>query len=163
MVGPDKKHSVVINIRRAGPHDFVNIMWLLEQAVQEETVGYPPINELKLMQWITDCKRDGEILVADCSRSLVGVLGMMVKEWNWSTDKFIGNEFFYVLPKFRKRGTADALLKAAEKFSDDHNIRLVVGFSGGKDAVIKDRMASIRGYTYGGGTFHRLPRPITPT
>lgn len=154
-----ENHRVVeVKIRRARPQDFVNIMWVLSQGVQESEVAYPAIDDMKLMQWIVDCKRHGEILVADCSRQIVGVLGLLTREWAWSTEKYIGNEFFFVLPKFRKRGTADALLKAAEKFSDENGVRMIIGFSGGKRAEIKDRMASMRGYRYAGGSFHRLPK-----
>ena len=84
---------------------------------------------------------------------------MTVQEWKWSAERFIEDEFFFVLPQFRSRGTADFLLKAAEKFSDDSGLRLVVGFSGGKDAAIKDRIMQMRGFIYSGGTFTRLPKP----
>lgn len=151
--------AVKIEIRRAAPRDFVNVMRLLEQAVQENEVAYPAIDNMKLIQWIVDTKREGEILVADLSGRIVGVLGMTTQEWKWSSDKFIHNEFFFVLPQFRSHGTADFLLKAAETFSDNSGLRLIIGFSGGKQAALKDRMMGLKGYLYAGGTFTRLPTP----
>lgn len=146
-----------ITIRRAVPKDFVNILRLLEQAVQENEVAYPPIDELKLMEWVTATKRDGEIVVADLSGRIVGTLGLLVQEWKWSTERFISNEFFFVQPPFRKHGTAEALLKAGEKFAHDGKLRLVVSFSGGRKSETKDRMMQMKGWIYCGGMFTKLP------
>lgn len=150
-----------ITIRRAVAHDFVSIMKLLEQAVQENEVAYPAIDPFKIMQWIGDTKRDGEILVAEIGSlekgsRLVGCIGMTVQFWKWSQEQFIGNEFMFVLPAFRKHGTFDKMIEAAEHFADKGNLRLVIGFSGGHKSDVKDRMMMLRGYHYSGGTFHRL-------
>lgn len=154
----ETKEPTPIVIRRARAEDFVNIMRLLEIAVQENEVAYPPIDNMRLMRWIVECKENGEILVACVERNIIGVLGMLTKEWPWSSEKFIGSEFFFVQKKFRKHGTADNLLKAAEKFSDDHKIRLIFGYSGGKNAELKDRWMQMKGWIWTGGTFCRLPR-----
>lgn len=148
---------VQIAIRRAAPMDFVNIARLLEQAVQDVEVAFPPINQMKLLQWIMDCKRDGEIVVADCSRQIVGALGLLAREYPWADERMIASEFFYVQPKFRKRGTADSLIQAAEKFADDSKTRLVMTFVGGKDAELKDVYMSRKRFIYCGGTFLRMP------
>ena len=152
--------KVLIQVRRATPHDFVNILRLGEQIqmLDEDEVWYPRVDPMKAMQMIMAAKQHGEIIVADCSRQIVGAIGLCVREWPWSTERYIGNEFFHVLPKFRKHGTANALVKAAEKFATESGLRLVVAFSGGKKAEVKDRLMQMKGYIYCGGIFTKLPQ-----
>lgn len=162
MVDHPEDYLIVtdIVIRRARPHDFVNIMRLLEQGVQENEVAYPPINTMKIMAWIHSTKENGEIVVAELSGRIVGSIGMTVQTWKWADDKYIGNEWAYVLPNFRAHGTFEALMKAAEKFSDESGIRLVFGFSSGRKAEVKDRLMKMKGYVYCGGMFTRLAKTV---
>jgi len=133
-------------------------MRLLEEAVQENEVAYPPINQLKIIQWITDTKTNGEIIVADLSGRIVGVLGLVVQEWKWSDDKFVTNEFFFVMPQFRKHGTADSMLEAGSQFANKAGLRTIISFTGGRKASLKDRMMQMKGWIYCGGMFTKLPK-----
>lgn len=147
--------KITITTRPADAYDFVNIARLLGEGVQEAAVGYPPINDQKLLQWIMDTKRSGEIVVADCSGRIVGAIGLLVREWAWSTERYIGNEFLFVKPKYRPHGTFEALMTAAEFFAERSKLRLVIGFSGGDRAYAKDRLMKRRQYIYCGGMFAR--------
>lgn len=158
---PDDAGSVkvTVQIRRATPYDFVNIMRMSERMweVGETLVEYPKPDMLKVAQLLVNCKANGEILVADCSRQIVGVLALQCDTWPWSDDRIIVNRLFHVLPNFRSRGTAEALLQAAQTFADASNLKLMISFSGGRKAEVKDRMMQMRGWVYLGGVFCRPP------
>ena len=139
-------------------------MRLLEQAVQENEVAYPAIDTQRLLSWIVSTKRDGEILVADVGNGrIVGVLGLLAQEYKWSSEKFIQNEFAFVLPAFRPRGTFDALMQASYRFADEKGLRIIFGFSGGRDSKVKDRMMQMKGWIYCGGMFTRLAQHSSQT
>ena len=151
--GADKE--IKIRVRRAEPKDCVNIVKLLKEGWNEQTVEYAPVEDLRGYRWILDILEVGFIAVADLSGRIVGVAGAAPYQTPWSQTWMLEMEFLYILPSFRKEGVHKGLIDAVEGFADHVNLTLTFTIATGERPLIKDRMMKQAGWNYVGGNFLR--------
>lgn len=153
----EAKTSTIV-IRKADAYDAVNLMRIAEAGVKESVVGYPPFDPNMGLAWIQRVIEHGVVYVADLSGRIVGSVGLELNHFPWNPEAHLQTAWLYVLPSFRAYGTAQKLMRAAEQFLDQRELRVIIEFAGGLDADKKDRWMLQRGYRYAGGSFSRLPR-----
>ena len=146
-----------IVIRPAKPYDATKLCYLLERAYLDQDDVYPPIDQARMLAWVTRLLSDGYVLVADKGGRIVGSLALANWQFQWSVVWYAVIEWFFVDKSFRVNGTADGLLRAAHMFADERQVPIVGGISAARDAKVKDRLMRIKGYTYLGGQFLRTP------
>ncbi|MES1955798.1 GNAT family N-acetyltransferase [Salinisphaera hydrothermalis] len=156
FMGDQKK---VIRIRKAQQSDAVALYRLLEEAYSDRGVDYSPIDENRLMCWITTTIADGEVWVADRSGRVIGSIALIDFQFPWSANWVLINSWLYVLRNFRARGTGKKLMEAVFASADDKGgAPLVIGTHSGRDTDWKDEfIGGFGGVTYCGGTFFRPP------
>lgn len=151
--GADKE--IKIRVRRAEPKDCVNIVKLLREGWNEQTVEYAPVDDLRGYRWILDILEVGFIAVADLSGRIVGVAGCAPYQTPWSRTWMLEMEFLYLLPTFRGDGVAKELIRAVEKFADTVGHSLTFTIATGDRPLVKDRMMKQADWKYVGGNFLR--------
>ncbi|KEZ78297.1 hypothetical protein C41B8_05328 [Salinisphaera hydrothermalis C41B8] len=155
FMGDQKK---VIRIRLGKQSDAVAIYRLLEEAYSN-SVDYSPIDENRLMCWITRTIAEGEVWVADLSGRVIGSIALVDFQFPWSERVVLTNSWLYVLKNFKARGTGRKLIEAVVKSADDKGgAPLVIGTHSGSDADWKDEfIGRFDGMVYLGGSFFRPP------
>lgn len=144
-----------IKVRHAEPKDCVNIVKLLQQGWNEQTVEYAPVDDLRGYKWILSILEEGMIAVADLNGRIVGAACASPFRPPWSLQWMLDMEFLYILPNFRGDGVAESLLSAVEKFADKYSLSLTFGIHTGDRPLVKDRMMKAAGWNYVGGNFLR--------
>lgn len=147
----DKK----IVVRRAVPKDVVNIVRLLTQGWNEQTVEYAPIDDLRGFRWILDIIEEGFLAVADLNGRIVGAACASPYKPAWSHQWLLDMEFLYILPSFRGDELAGKLVKAVTGFADSVKLPMTFGIQSGDKPQVKDRLFQRFGWTYVGGNFLR--------
>jgi hypothetical protein len=135
--------------------DSANLVRLLNEAYTDSGNVYPEIDQHRMLAWVTETLNTGYTVVIEKSGRLVGSLALTPFQFPWSREWFLNMEWFYVQRRFRRNASADALLLAAHGFADSKDASIVGGVSSAKDATLKDRLMTMRGYTYMGGNFIR--------
>lgn len=148
--------SKTIKVRLAGPRDVVNIGKLMEQGASEVTAQHVPVDNVRMYQWVLATIETGIIAVAELSGRLVGIVGAGPFRPVYSNEWMLDIETFYVVPKFRKHGIEKSLLEAIEGWADEKKVPLIMTLYTTSRTEAKERMISMRGYTYVGGTFIRF-------
>ena len=151
----DTAGQPTIRVRHAEPKDCVNIVKLLKQGWNEQTVEYAPVDDLRGYRWILDVLEVGFIAVADLSGRIVGVAGCAPYQTPWSRNWMLEMEYLYILPNFRGEDVAADLIKAVEGFADRKGLSLTFTIATGDRPLVKDRMMKSAGWTYVGGNFLR--------
>lgn len=151
--GADKE--VKIRVRKAEPKDCVNIVKLLKEGWNEQTVEYAPVEDLRGYRWILDILEVGFIAVADLSGRIVGVAAAAPYQTPWSRQWMLEMEFLYILPKFRGDGVANELVRSVEQFSNKVGLSTTFTIATGDRPLVKDRMMRSAGWNYVGGNFLR--------
>lgn len=144
-----------IRVRHAEPKDCVNIVKLLQQGWNEQTVEYAPVDDLRGYKWILSILEEGMIAVADLNGRIVGAACASPYRPPWSREWMLDMEFLYILPTFRGDGVAEGLLDAIQKFADRFNLSVTFGIHTGDRPLVKDRLMKAAGWTYVGGNFLR--------
>lgn len=150
-----EKKSIVY--RRATAYDSVNIGRLIEEGLAKSGNKYPPVSPNKMMAWICRTIAVGYVVVADLNGRIVGSLGLGPYQYGWSEHWCVANEWMFVQPIYRERGTAEKLMELAALWCDSQNVPIIIGVQDIVDAELKDRFLSIKGFVYGGGIFLRWP------
>lgn len=152
-----------IKVRLATPRDVVRIGKLLEDHDPRLTIGYAPVNDVRLYQWILEIIQTGVCAVADLSGRIVGLMGATPFQPPWSLNWAYDVDFYYILENFRGEGLERALLKAVEGWVDNRSKRLgyrmplTLSINTGDRAEAKTRMVSMNtDYTFTGGNFVRM-------
>lgn len=144
-----------IKVRHAAPKDVVNIVKLLQQGWNEQTVEYAPVDDLRGYKWILSILEEGMIAVADLNGRIVGAACASPYRPPWSQQWMLDMEFLYILPTFRGEGVVEGLLGAVEGFADKYKLTLTFGIQTGDRPLVKDRLMKANGWTYVGGNFLR--------
>lgn len=145
-----------IRIRKARQADAVALFRLVEHMRAEMTLVQARFDEDRAMRWVVDTIATGHTYVADLSGRVVGTVALAPMYPPWSRDMVLTNVWLIVLPKFRQRGTGNALFQAAEAMADEIGAPLIVSAQANDDEPWKDEVASRQaGWVYGGGVFHR--------
>lgn len=144
-----------IVIRPGRPTDAGNLVRLLSEAYTDKVSPFPEANPSKCLLWVTDVLTSGYVLVAEKSRRMVGSIAVVNHTFPWSDVPFVRVEWFCVNGKFRRGGTADALLTALHLFADKSGAPVVGAVQSVEDTALFDRFSGMKGYTYTGGLFIR--------
>lgn len=144
-----------LKARPAQPMDVANLVRLLNEAYTDQGGVYPEADQHMLLSWVTEVLNTGYTVVIEKSGRIVGSLALVAFQYPWSREWLLNMEWFYVQRRFRRNAAADALLLAAHGFADERGASIVGGISSAKDTTLKDRLMSMRGYTYTGGQFFR--------
>lgn len=144
-----------IVVRRAVPKDVVNIVKLLSQGWNEQTVEYAPIDDLRGFKWILDIIEAGFLTVADLNGRIVGAACASPYKPAWSHQWLLDMEFLYIMPTFRDGALAEQLVKAVTGFADSVKLPMTFGIQSGDRPRVKDRLIQQLGWTYVGGNFLR--------
>lgn len=144
-----------LKARPAQPIDTANLIRLLNEAYTDQGGVYPKADQHMLLAWVAEVLRTGYTVVIEKSGRIIGTLALIPFQYPWSPEWFLNMEWFYVQRRFRRNSAADALLLAAHAFADEKGASIVGGISSAKDATLKDRLMTMRGYTYTGGQFIR--------
>jgi len=150
-----------LKIRAAHPLDNSNIVRLLKMAWEESrAVQVSRVNERKAQLYVAQILADERfcVRVAEISGRLVGSIALTPMQEPWSDDWFLVEEWFYVLPSFRARGTALHLLSEVEQMADQAGIPILYGVTAVQPQEIDHVFANRRGVTHMGGNFMRLPK-----
>lgn len=142
-----------IKIRGAQVKDVSNIVRLLMDWPEAADLDWPEPREADVLVWVTQVITQGHIKLAERSGRLIGVLGLMPRNYKWNLDAwYFSDAFFYVHPSYRKGGVADALMKAAQSHCASHQLPLVMGIITGRNTERLERFYRITGGEYAGGT-----------
>jgi len=144
-----------IVVRKAEPKDVVNIVKLLQNGWNEQTVDYAPVNDLRGYRWILTIIEEGFLAVADLNGRIVGAACASPYMPAWSNQWMLDMEFLYVLPSFRDAGVLKQLIGAVEGFADKVKLAMTFGIQTGDRPQVKDRLMQIAGWTYVGGNYVR--------
>lgn len=151
-----------IKVRLATPKDNVAVGKLLMDVDPRLQLGYAPVNDVRLYQWILEIIQTGVLAVADLSGRIVGVLGATPYQPPWSLQYAYDVDFFYILDSFRGEGLEEHLLSAVEGHVDGiseqvgYEVPLTLQINTGDRAEAKVRMMSMKKqYTFTGGNFVR--------
>lgn len=143
-----------IIIRPGRPTDAGNLVRLVSEAYTDK-VSLPEASPHRCLLWVTEVLTNGYVLVAEKSRRMVGSIAVSNYLFPWSEVPYIRVEWFCVNGKFRRGGTAEALVKALHLFADKNGAPIVAAVQSAEDTALYDRLAGMKGYTYTGGMFIR--------
>ena len=146
--------ATAIKVRAADAEDLSNVYRLMMSWHDSAGIAYPPVEPAHTIAWITNTLINGRLVVADRAGRIVGVLGMSEKGFPWNDHaKHMQTEFFFVLPGFRKKGVAAALVDAAKIIAAGKGMPLMMSITAGANADKVDRFVGIKGGIYAGGNF----------
>jgi GNAT superfamily N-acetyltransferase len=146
--------ATAIKVRAADAEDLSNVYRLMMEWHKSTGIAYPPVEPSHTIAWITNTLIGGRMVVADRAGRIVGALGMSEKGFPWNDRaRHMQTEFFFVLPGFRKRGVAAALIDAAKVIAANKGMPLMMSITSGMHAEKVDRFAAIKGGIYAGGNF----------
>jgi len=155
--------SKKIVVRLASPKDVVAVGKMLQDCDPRLQLGYAPVNDVRLYQWILGIISTGVLAVADLSGRIVGVLGATPYQPPWSLNYAYDVDFFYIMEKFRGEGLEDHLMLAVEGHVDGlseqlgYELPLTLSINTGDRAEAKVRMMSMKSrYTFTGGNWVRM-------
>lgn len=116
-----------IKIRPAAPLDAANIARLLKASLETGVASrLVRVDDIRLLQHVTDVLTTSFVAVADVSGRLVGVIALQASKLPWSEDFVLSEVWGYVVPKFLQRGARELLLKTAEDFADERQAIIIV-------------------------------------
>lgn len=160
MVDKETPSRKVVTLRKATPKDAVKIFQVLKDMLDSTKLAYPPVDEDAAVLWSVDVLTSpgSLVYVAEVSGRVVGSLGFEAAEFRWakvgSPERwYLANTWFYIHPKYRKNGTAEALVKKAMVFAKESKIIISFGIFLEQQIELKERFLKMQGLDYVGGTF----------
>ncbi len=88
-----------MSLRLATPDDIEQVGTLLWLMLDE--IGIGAVNEPKAREAVTRSIRENSCLVTEWQGEIVGVLGLVMTSWWYSSDRFLTDVFFFVHPQHR--------------------------------------------------------------
>ena len=128
-----------VNIRLAVQEDLPDVL----EIVHKMGGYYPiPISDAKVLRTVVGTMKEGFVLVAEVGGRIVGVLGLEARQWWFSDDWFLGDNFFMILPEHRGMEPFAALVKAAQSLSDKTEIPMMLSILNPERTMAKIRLFS---------------------
>jgi GNAT superfamily N-acetyltransferase len=149
---------VKIVVGKAKAEDIFKIADLLDAARGEVAHELPPIELPHSYHKLLDFAAGELVWVARVPEEdrIVGVIILEPHRlWYRSRAHFLESVEFYVLPEFRKGGTAARLVEKAKEAADSAavgGVPLVMSLTSGRMAEVKDRFIESLGFDYMGGS-----------
>ena len=147
-------------IRRAEPAHASGLMALLRKFHDEvAAVDLPPVDDGVLLTKITQQLVAGRVYICISDKRLVGSLALAVDQFWWSGTPYIGDVWFYVLPKYRSYAVFRAFVAEAEAFQAEiigdqpHLVPIMFGTMTGEDVDRKAKLYQRVGFKPAGGLF----------
>lgn len=152
MTATDEEKRSKIVIRAAEGYDASRIARMLEEWFDQTMVGYPRPDPVEMTGWVLNTMAQGYVAVAERHGRLIGVLGISRSSMPWNRRVAVfRDQFFYVPPKHRHRGTAEYLMKAAQMHAAKQQIPLFMAIITGQKTDHLERWYRLKGGTYVGG------------
>jgi GNAT superfamily N-acetyltransferase len=110
-------------------------------------------NVKKTVAGVIRAINQGVVLVVRDDEGVVGTLALEAAEPWYSTEKQLGDRWFFVLPNERGHGSAVALMDAAKRVAAEHNMKLFMSNVTGDKVEAKDRFFRKNGFEVLGGVY----------
>jgi len=107
----------------------------------------------KALQWVVENVAYAAWLVEDEHGEPLGSISLHEDTTWYSTEPYLTDGWFYVVPEKRDSGIGIMLLETVKEFAKDKGLPLMVGVFNMKDALRTSQMLQRHGFTMAGGLF----------
>lgn len=140
-------------IRRATVLDISALAIMLDTMHKETEIEVPKIDAMKLINKINDLIHNGLVFVSVKDNNIQGSIGGQIcSDW-WSTEKYLGDAWFYVFKDQRKSNVAKNLIHAYINFAKDANMKVRLGHIFSGDIDRKDKFFKRLGLVKAGSIY----------
>lgn len=145
-------------IRPAGPMDSVNLVRLIKEGWKETPASQiSPLNEQKLLEYVTATLRHCFCIVAEKNGRVLGTLAVAPIRMPWCESVVMAESWFCVVPRHRDGKLPGQLLRALDQFLDKQKLPAILGTQILTPASFNGMMGERKGYQHSRATFVRLP------
>lgn len=127
------------HMRLASHEDLPTVLWIVHKMGKDYPVK---VSDVKVLQKVSQVIEEGFVLLACKGDQVVGVLGLEAKQWWFTDDWFLGDDFFMMLPEHRGMEPFKLLTDAAKSLSDKTNLPLMLGVMTPERTTAKIRLFS---------------------
>jgi hypothetical protein len=147
---PSKKKPY--KIRKAKPTDVLALLELMKESHIDAAQPFPPVDDMDCINWILNLINLGGVWIAIVDKKIAGSIGCSVDTFSWNRKSaFVGNEWYYVRPQYRKGyDIAKQLIKIAKQTATEAKLPFIFSINSGKDKRI-DLFVERQGFQYMGG------------
>ena len=125
--------------------DVAALISLQKISHKETPLAYPPVNELHCLEWVSSVIQTS--FVASHDGKIVGSIGIGLSSFPWNREHgYLDNQWFYVVPKYRRHHVGKMLLEAAKYMSDQISVPFIFSVTSGIDNRIA-RYVAMQGFT----------------
>lgn len=150
-----------MSVRIATPDDLEEIGKLLWMMTAE--IGVGRVNEPKAREAVSKIVNDGSCILAERKGKIVGVLGLTLTSWWYSSDRFMCDLFFFVHPEHRSDVNADGenaghatkMIAWAKAAANVAKVPLVISVGTDIDPIPKVRFMRKHMEPFGGAFIHK--------
>ena len=140
-------------IRRATVLDISALAIMLDTMHKETEIEVPKIDAMKLINKINDLIHNGLVFVSVKDNKIQGSIGGQIfSDW-WSTEKYLGDAWFYVFKDQRKSNVAKNLIQAYINSAKDANMKVRLGHIFSGDIDRKDKFFKRLGLVKAGSIY----------
>lgn len=140
-------------IRRATVLDISALAIMLDTMHKETEIELPKIDAMKLINKINDLIHNGLVFVSVKDNKIQGSIGGQIcSDW-WSTEKYLGDAWFYVFKDQRKSNVAKNLIQAYINSAKDANMKVRLGHIFSGDIDRKDKFFKRLGLVKAGSIY----------
>jgi|TARA_R100000030_G_scaffold32264_1_gene23883 GNAT superfamily N-acetyltransferase len=123
----------MFQVKRPKYDELKDTLKLLLVFREEFSDIYPEADITRVAITIQKHFDDGFICNAYEDNAIIGSIGAMESEWWFSSEKFLAETWFYILPKYRNFKTARALLKKLKEYANTRDLTIQLPISSGND------------------------------
>lgn len=152
---PVVKPTREIMLRMAAARDVSAVYDVLVHYLGELSDHYPPPDEPAAMTRLLAAINLGGVVLAESDGLIVGAACVEPArcEWNPKVGSLVCR-LLYVLPEYRKGGTAKALIRAIQGISAKNRLPIYFDIASRFHPDLLDRFMTGQGFTYLGGIFY---------
>ena len=137
--------------------DFKRVVdFLINNFVPEHDMGALSASNLNLekaLKWIVLNIKEVAFVIEDEERKVIGSIGLHRTSPWYSDAEYIADGWIYVLPEYRKKGSAGTLIEAAKNYAKQEGLPLIIGVFSKEDAITKSNIMNKLGLITVGGFF----------
>ena len=142
-----------MRIRKAEQTDVSELYNMLTDMHSQTVMPVSPMKKDKVMNMITLAITRGVVYVATEKNKILGSIGgMSTSDW-WSTDEYLADLWFYVLPEHRKSSIAIKLVKTFINYGKEVKLKIKLGSVYSGDLKRKDSFFNRLGFVKAGSLY----------
>ncbi|MCP5116913.1 MAG: GNAT family N-acetyltransferase [bacterium] len=149
----------MIEVSRARPEDFADIIALGHRMQAESAVPYPPVDDEKFTRSLHQSLATPAlyaVFVARLKGEAVGFVTAIAGEWMYCTERFAMHDILYVRPASRGTRAAVLLVEAFHTWAATNGVqRTIIGVHTGLNTDRTGGFYESMGYRYMGGCYYR--------